>query len=154
MVRVAAVAARAGFQVHIAVKVLEVEGPADTKEDDGDRPVDDVVKVLEVQRPTDVEKVAEDAVKDVKDGEDAVKEPSRKSPEAGVAGVPLTFCPKALRWRDPQRGHFVKTPMASMLTPQERAYVQECKAAAASNRVARRPSAVLVPKHAEVPKHV
>lgn len=54
--------------------------------------------------------------------------------EKKAAGVPLTFCPRALRWRNPQTGKFVKFPSASLLTPQERAFVRECKAAAAVSK--------------------
>ena len=59
--------------------------------------------------------------------------PQRVSAPPIVApGVPLTFCPLALKWRNPATGRFAKTPAAVLLTQEEKAYVAECKAAAAA----------------------
>ena len=54
--------------------------------------------------------------------------------EEAPCGVPFTFCPHSLRWRNVQTGRFVPTPPDAVLTMEERAYVRECKAAAASER--------------------
>ena len=51
-----------------------------------------------------------------------------KQPPCRPCGVPLTFCPNALRWRNPATGKFAKTPAEADLTPQEKQFVRECKA--------------------------
>ena len=49
-------------------------------------------------------------------------------------GVPLIFCPKALRWRDTPTGRFVRTPKEADLTPEEKDFVRKCKAATSRER--------------------
>ena len=68
-------------------------------------------------------------------------------------GVPFVFCPRSLRWRNIQTGRFIPTPPDSVLTPHERAYVRECKAAkaaAASERNQRRSSPTKQASRAEL----
>lgn len=46
-------------------------------------------------------------------------------------GVPFIFCLKSLGWKGVTSGRFAKTPDNAQLTEKEKAFVRECKLAAA-----------------------
>ena len=140
MVQVAAVAAgtaQAGIHIHVTIMVSQEAAGTDGAEAEAtvrprrssSQPIvaEDKEATVRPRRSSSQPIMAEDQKASV--GPQRVSSPPIVAP-----GVPLTFCPLALKWRNPATGRFAKTPAAVLLTQEEKAYVAECKAAAAAVR--------------------